>query len=225
MSENGLACSNLTFQRPGSGTILDGVDAAFASGQSSLVTGPTGAGKSTLLHLLGGMLRPTSGDVRTDGRPVSRLPVAHLDLWRRNVGMVFQHLHLLSDLTVLENVLLPHIPRSSAWSDLTADAEALLARLDLGARRQAAVRELSGGQRQRVAIARALMIRPRFFLLDEPTSFQDDTWTARLIGILSETADQGSCVVVCSHDRRLLEAREVFHHRYRLFNRRLETCS
>ncbi|MFZ1987047.1 MAG: ATP-binding cassette domain-containing protein [Desulfatitalea sp.] len=224
MSAAGLMCRSLTFARPATGAVLDRIDALFACGRATLVTGRTGAGKSTLLHLLGGLLRPTSGEVWADGEPVSRWPAPHQDRWRRQVGMMFQHLHLLSDLSVLENVLLPCVPREAAWSENSARAELLLERLGLAPMRHAPPRRLSGGQRQWVALARALINRPRFLLLDEPSAFQDDDQTRRLLDLLAETAGQGSCLVVCSHDPRLRAAAGVFPVRHRLDQGRLEAA-
>jgi ABC-type lipoprotein export system ATPase subunit len=222
MSGAGLMCRDLIFSRPGSGMVLDRVDATFECGRPTLVLGPTGSGKSTLLHLLGAMLRPTSGEVRADGQAISRWTEPFRDVWRRQVGMVFQHLHLLPDLTVLENVLLPFIPRGSDVSELIHDAQELLERMDLAAARDVPLHTLSGGQRQRVALIRALLGRPRFILFDEPTSFQDDGQSAVLMGLLSESAAQGACIVVCSHDIRLRHDKQGFYRTYRLHRGRLE---
>lgn len=224
MTLNGLTCHELSFQRPGH-IVLHGVAAAFEAGRATLVMGATGAGKSTLLHLLGGILRPTSGEILADGQSVSRWPEFHLEAWRRQVGLVFQHLHLLPDLTVLDNVLLPCIPRRSSWTQWTQAALDLLARLGLSPLAHQPLGQLSGGQRQRVGLARALIVRPRFLLLDEPTSFQDDTQTQGLLTQLAESTDQGACVVVCSHDPRLRSAHTLFAKKYHLDQGRLEASS
>jgi len=222
MSGAGLVCRDLIFSRPGAGVVLDRVDATFECGRPTLVRGPTGSGKSTLLHLLGAMLRPTSGEVRADGQAVSRWSEPFRDVWRRQVGMVFQHLHLVPDLTLLENVLLPFIPRGADVSGYIRDAQELLERMDLAAARDAPLHTLSGGQRQRVALIRAMLGRPRFLLLDEPTSFQDDGQSAVLMGLLSASAEQGTCIVVCSHDIRLRHATQLFYRTYHLHRGRLE---
>lgn len=222
MESPGLFCSNLNFAWPGNRPVLDGLQATFAAGRPALVTGPTGSGKSTLLHLLGALLKPTGGEIQADGRPVSRWSEPHREVWRRRVGMVFQHLHLVPDLTVLENVLLPFIPRTMDWADLVQMAGALLDRLDLASTCEDALHMLSGGQRQRVALARALVGDPAYLLLDEPTSFQDDSQTRSVLALLSERADQGACVVVCSHDMRLREGPPLFACTYRLHQGRLE---
>lgn len=216
MQRSGLHCRQLSFVRPDQKRVLEQVDAHFAPGEATLISGPTGAGKSTLLHLLAGLLRPTGGEVWADGAPVSRWPAPHRDRWRRKVGMLFQHLNLLPDLTVVENVVLPCIPTATSYSEVARRARVLLERLDIDAYDQEAVRTLSGGEQQRVAIARALIVEPHFLLLDEPTSFQDDAATRCLITLIAEAAGAGACVVVCTHDVRMRNSERSFRNRYRL---------
>ncbi len=203
----GLTCRRLDFRWPGNHAddplILASVEAHFSPGTVSLVTGNTGSGKSTLLHLLAGLLRPTAGEVRADSQPVSRWPSRHRDPWRQQVGIVFQHLALIPDLTVAENLLLPLIPRQFAWSRMQADIHRQLADADLSDLAKTPASHLSGGQRQRVAVARALVAHPRFLLADEPTAFQDDDHAARIGALLGTAAREGTVVVVCSHDPRL----------------------
>ena len=206
----GLSCNGLDFYWPtghaGGLPVLKSVDAWFPSGSVSLVTGKTGAGKSTLLHLLAGLLRPTAGEVWADGKPVSRWPNRHRTRWRRQVGMVFQHLALVPDLSVAENLLLPLIPRQLAWPVMQTTIDRQLASAGLSALAGMPVKTLSGGQRQRLAIARALVGSPRFILADEPTAFQDDDHATEIAGQLADAARQGAIVVVCSHDPRLRNA-------------------
>lgn len=203
----GLACRQLDFRWPGKQAeeplVLASVEAVFSTGTISLVTGETGAGKSTLLHLLAGLLRPTAGEVWADGQPVSRWPARHRDPWRQQVGLVFQHLAVVPDLSVAENLLLPLIPRNISWSRMQNDIARQLADCDLSELADTSAGALSGGQRQRVAIARALVDRPRFILADEPTAFQDDDHTAKIITQLCAAARDGAVVVICSHDSRL----------------------
>jgi len=201
--------------------VLDGIEAHFPCGRAALITGPTGAGKSTLLHLLGGLLGPTSGEVWADGQPVSRWSAPHRERWRRGVGIVFQHPHLLDDISLLENVLLPCIPRPEVWPAALGDARRLLARLGLEAMGEKTPARLSGGERQRAALARALIGQPRFLLLDEPSAFQDDGRVQGLLELLKEAIDQGCCLVVCSHDPRLASA-DLFQGRFQLARGRLE---
>ena len=225
MTGPGLACRDVSLVRAGpSGeprTVLDGVSAAFRRGRVSLVAGPMGAGKSSLLQLLGGLLRPTAGEVLADGEPVSRWTAGHRDRWRRGVGYVFQQTHLWADLTGLENVLLPLVPRGGRLSALRARSNETLDRLgalDLAPRR---VRELSGGERQRVALARALVTRPSFLLVDEPTAHQDEEGVGLVLETLASAVEWDAVVVVASHDPRVLDA-PGFRDRRRLVRGRLE---
>ncbi|MCJ8502237.1 ABC transporter ATP-binding protein [Desulfatitalea alkaliphila] len=209
----GLACHGLRFGWPGEQgddrILLQAVTAWFQPGRVSLVTGATGAGKSTLLHLLGGLLRPVAGEVRAEDQPVSRWPARHRDPWRRRVGMVFQHLALVPDLSVAENLLLPLVPRGMKWSAMQAAITRQLEAVELGQLAAKPVYTLSGGQRQRLAIARALVGAPRFVLADEPTAFQDDRQAARICAQMGAVARTGVVVVIGSHDPRLRNASEV----------------
>ncbi len=211
--KTGLTCRRLDFRWPGEQAhepfVLASVDAAFSPGAVSLITGETGAGKSTLLHLLAGLLQPTAGEVWADGQPVSRWPARHRDPWRRQVGIVFQHLAVMPDLSVAENLLLPLIPRNIAWSCMQDDIRRQLVLADLSDLSDTPARTLSGGQRQRLAIARALVARPRFILADEPTAFQDDDHAAQIGSLLRAAASEGAVVIICSHDRRLRESADV----------------
>lgn len=209
----GLACRRLDFRWPGKHAhnplVLRSVEATFSPGTVSLVTGKTGAGKSTLLHLLAGLLRPTAGEVRADSQPVSRWPAHHRDSWRRQVGIVFQHLALMPELTVAENILLPMIPRNTAWNSKQNELRRQLVDAGLSSLAGTPAKALSGGQRQRLAIARALAGRPRFLLADEPTAFQDDNHALRIRAQLRTVAREGAVVVICSHDPRMRKSDKV----------------
>ena len=204
---DGLTCHGLDFQWPEKGetegTVLRGIEAQFHPGSITLVTGETGAGKSTLLHILAGLLRPTAGEVRADGDPVSRWAVHHRNRWRQQVGIVFQHLALIPDLSVADNLLLRLLPRKMSAIRMKRDIVRQLAEVDLSDAAASPARELSGGQRQRLAIARALVGRPRFVLMDEPTAFQDDDHASLVVSKLKAAAKEGAVAVVCSHDSRL----------------------
>lgn len=212
----GLVCRGLDFRWPDDAgtprTVLTSVNVGFAPGTVSLITGATGAGKSTLLHLLGGLLRPTAGEIWADGQAVSRWPPSHRDPWRRRVGIVFQHLALASDLTAAENLLLPLLPRAIPWTHMQTDIRRQLAEADLIEQAGSPVRRLSGGQRQRLALARALVGAPRFILADEPTAFQDDGHAAWMRGRLRTAAEQDAVVVVCSQDPRWRRSSIVDQH-------------
>jgi ABC-type lipoprotein export system ATPase subunit len=225
MADKGLVCRRLSYHHPGGVPVLDHLEACFPGGAMTLVTGPTGAGKSTLLHLLGGLLRPTGGLILADDQPVSRWRAGHRDRWRRCVGVAFQHMHLIHELTVLENILLPLIPQSLTWSGCLEQAGPLLAQMNLAELAQTPVGRLSGGQRQRTAVARAMVRQPRFLLLDEPTAFQDDDATRSLLALWMAMAAQGACVIVCSHDVRLISAAGIFTRVWRLDQGRILSIS
>lgn len=200
--------------------MLRHIDACFEGGELALVTGRTGAGKSTLMHILAGLIRPTRGRVLADGRPVSRWNSRHRDAWRRGVGIVFQQLCLLEELTLLENVMLPLVPRISSVSTLRRRGMEMLTALDLECCSGERPATLSGGERQRVALARALVANPDFILADEPTAFQDSDGVSRIMALLEMHAATGAVVIVCSHDVRLWQERQ-FEARYHLTEGRL----
>ena len=180
-----------------------------AKGEQWLVLGPSGSGKTTLLHLLAGLVRPTRGSVQICGQLLPALSGSELDRFRgRHIGMVFQRLHLLSSLDVLDNLLL-----AGYLAGLPEDrgrALEVLDRLGLGGHATRMVRTLSQGEAQRVAIARALVNRPAVLLADEPTSSLDDASCDRVLDLLTEaSADAGATLVVATHDRRVRERFEA----------------
>jgi putative ABC transport system ATP-binding protein len=169
--------------------------------------GPTGSGKSTLLYVLSALLRPSAGEVFATGQPISRWTSTHQDRWRQQVGICFQRFELWPELTALENVMVPLLPRYMSVSALRARARSALERTaaaDLAPRPSG---ELSSGEQQRVALARALVTGPSYLLADEPTAHQDDHGTATVLNALTEEAARGAAVVVTSHDPRLTEHR------------------
>jgi len=184
------------------GATLDVLERDFLA-----LVGPSGSGKSTLLHLLAAVDRPTAGSVRMRGSEVSALPdrlrARHRLL---NVGLVFQRFHLLPMLTALENVELPMAEAGVRPAEREARAAELLARVGLGDRLRHRPGELSGGQQQRVAIARALANRPPLLLADEPTGELDRTTGEGIRRLFAELRDDGTAIVVATHDVHLAEA-------------------
>ena len=203
MTSAGLTCRALGFRhRNADGApkpVLASINAHFAAGEVAWISGPTGAGKSTLLHLLAGLRRPSEGEILADDQPVSRWLAAHRDRWRRHLGIIFQQDHLVAGLSILENVMLPLIPRSTDLRALRARAHESLQAVDLedGAARRPA--ELSGGERQRAAAARALVAAPRYLLVDEPFAHQDDAHARDLLDLLYARARQGATVIIAAH--------------------------
>jgi putative ABC transport system ATP-binding protein len=189
---------------------LRGVSLAVDRGEFVVVAGPSGSGKSTLLHVMGGLDRPTSGDVLLGGTRVDEMSDDDLTLHRRRqIGFIFQFFHLLPALSAGENVALPMLLEGRSPADVREDVDAALARVGLAARAAHRPRELSGGEQQRVAIARALVNRPSLVLADEPTGNLDSATGGEVLELLRETAsDYGAAVVMVTHDRRAARAGE-----------------
>jgi putative ABC transport system ATP-binding protein len=202
-----LVCEDIGLLRRGwdgsQRAVLNGVSAAFHAGQLTLVSGRTGAGKSTLLHILAGLLRPSQGQVLADDAPVSRWNTAHRDRWRRKVGIVFQHPRLLNELTVLENVILPIIPRVSSIALLRRRGYEALESLGISHLAGQPGFALSGGEQQRVSIARAIVSQPEILIADEPTAHQDETGAAAIIHRLTEWKRPHTIAIIAAHDARL----------------------
>jgi len=183
---------------------VDGVDLDVAPGETLAVMGPSGCGKSTLLHLLGGLDRPTAGEIWLAGQRADRLTERALARMRRDaVGFVFQAFHLMDELTAVENVELPALlagrpPRAARR--LAAD---LLERVGLADRATFLPAALSGGQRQRVAIARALANEPVVVLADEPTGNLDSAATLELLRLFESLHVAGQTLVIVTHDSRI----------------------
>src|SRR5690242_11987154 len=149
---------------------LDAVDLEIAPGEMVSIVGPSGSGKSTLLNLIGGLDRPSSGEIRIDGRSVAELSDDQLTRLRRDkIGFIFQFFNLLPSLTCMENVALPLHLKGIPRKETAKRARELLELVQLGQRFDHLPDELSGGERQRVAIARALAFYPPILLADEPT--------------------------------------------------------
>ena len=183
---------------------VDEVDLDVACGESLAVMGPSGCGKSTLLHLLGGLDRPSGGELWLAGRRVDQCSERALARLRRHdIGFVFQAFHLMEELTAQENVELPGLlaGRPPRWARRRA-AE-LLEQVGLAGRAHHLPSALSGGQRQRVAIARALANKPRLVLADEPTGNLDSAATAEVLRLFESLHASGLTLVVVTHDERI----------------------
>ncbi|WP_043487009.1 MULTISPECIES: ABC transporter ATP-binding protein [Streptomyces] len=183
---------------------VDGVDLDVPTGQTLAVTGPSGCGKSTLLQLLGGLDRPTEGEVWLGGRRVDDLGERALArLRRRAVGFVFQAYHLMDELTAAENVELPALLAGVSPRTARRRAAELLGHVGLADRARHLPSELSGGQRQRVAIARALVNKPLVVLADEPTGNLDSAATHDILRLFDELRAAGQTLVMVTHDERV----------------------
>ena len=187
---------------------LDDVTLTIARGEMVSVIGPSGSGKSTLLNLVGGLDRPTAGQVRIDGEALAALSDDGLTRVRRDtIGFIFQFFNLLPTLSCLENVGLPLHLRGWPRKKVDDRARELLTLVQLGDRMTHLPEELSGGERQRVAIARALSIYPPILLADEPTGNLDTSTGAEILSLIRDVHTRlGSTVVIVTHDMKVAES-------------------
>jgi ABC-type lipoprotein export system ATPase subunit len=184
---------------------VDGVDLDVGAGETVAVLGPSGCGKSTLLHLLGGLDRPSGGEVSLNGRRIDDLGEKALARLRRTaVGFVFQAFHLMEELTAIENVELSALLAGRSPRAARRRAEELLEQVGLTDRARFLPSALSGGQRQRVAIARALSNEPLVVLADEPTGNLDSAATLDVLRLFERLHQSGQqTLVVVTHDARI----------------------
>jgi lipoprotein-releasing system ATP-binding protein len=183
--------------RTGELPILHDVNLTMSGGEAAAVIGPSGSGKSTLLHLLGGLDRPTTGDIVVNGqRPLSMDSTRLAKFRNRTVGFVFQDHHLLPQCTVLENVLIPTLADGGATKALEDRARGLLDKVGLASRLTHRPSELSGGERQRVALARALIQEPALLLCDEPTGNLDPKSASVVADMLLELGRHPSVMLI-----------------------------
>lgn len=186
--------------------ILENIDLEVRSGESVGILGPSGSGKTTLLNLIGTLDRPTSGKATLRGQDLTRLDEKDLsDLRNREIGFIFQLHHLLPQLSILENVLVPTVVRAGANGE-EAHAKALLDRVGLGHRLHYRPGQISGGERQRAAVVRALINRPSLLLADEPTGALDQESAASLFDLLLElNREEGLTLICVTHSLPLAE--------------------
>ncbi len=186
-------------------TALDHVNVRLNEGEFVAIQGTSGSGKSTLLNLLGGLDRPTTGEVLFDSTPLGPLTKKQMARYRRDsVGMIFQNFNLITTMTAAENVRLALAFGGVRGSERRQRAGELLARVGLAGRIEHRPLELSGGEQQRVAIARALANRPRVLLADEPTGNLDSTRARELLALLREMVErEGLTVLLVTHDHEL----------------------
>ena len=186
--------------------ILHGIDLRLERGEFAALIGPSGSGKSTLLNLIGLLDRPSGGQLFIDGQETGQLDDTGLTRLRgQRIGFVFQHHHLISAFTALENVAMPLlVARGRPDADMFAQAGQLLDQVGLAERKQNLANQLSGGQQQRVAIARALAMSPSLVLADEPTGNLDTHSADDVFALLREVNTRlNTTFLIVTHDRRL----------------------
>ncbi len=194
-----------SYGTPGTATerkVLNGLSLGVQSGESLAVTGPSGSGKTTLLNLIAALDRPDTGRILFDGTDLSSLSDAELDVFRsKSVGLVFQLHHLLPQLTLMENVLVPALAGfRKVPQEIVERGEGLVKRMGLWDMRHQRPGELSGGECQRAAVARALINDPLVLLADEPTGALDQANARNLTDLLLEVSkEQGRTLIVVTH--------------------------
>lgn len=187
--------------------VLKGINLDMKSGDFFALMGPSGSGKSTVLNIVGALIAASSGDIIVDGKNLSALNDNELtDIRRHSVAWIFQDFNLISNLTALENVVIPLNLAGVTGPEAEETAYSLLERVGLGDRVEHFPDELSGGQQQRVAIARALANKPVLLLADEPTGNLDSHTGLEVIQLFKELAGQGMAILMVSHDVALAHA-------------------
>jgi putative ABC transport system ATP-binding protein len=183
-------------------TVLKGLDLQVRNGEFIAVMGPSGSGKSTLLYNISGMDTMTAGDVRFAGHDLAGLSQKELARLRLTaMGFIFQHVHLLKNLSLLDNVVLPaYLAGLAPRRELNERALALMARTGVAELADRDVAQASGGQLQRIGICRALINHPKMLLGDEPTGALDSSAAAEIMDILGELNTEGTTIMVVTHD-------------------------
>ena len=200
-------CKQYTMSQQITVNALSHVDLRVERGEFIAIMGPSGSGKSTLLHLLGGMDRPTSGEIILDGQRMFALGERRLTLLRRRkVGFIFQFFNLIPTLDVEENVLLPVLIDGKDKKQYMSKLDELLNLVGLDGRRRHRPGQLSGGEQQRVSIARALIAEPNIILADEPTGNLDSVMGLEIIQLLKHlSTNYQQAIVTVTHDPRVAD--------------------
>jgi len=176
---------------------LDGVSLDIVRGEFAVIMGPSGSGKSTLLHLIGGLDRPTSGELLVDQRLVGQMADDQVTLFRRTrIGFIFQFFNLLPTLSALENVALPFVLDGRSKEEAEQRAKMLLDKVGLENRKDHLPEEMSGGEIQRIAVARALAFDPPILLADEPTGNLDSRTGESILSLLHQINREAGCTIV-----------------------------
>lgn len=191
---------NVSKRYPGGHDGLKNVSLEIPQGEMAFLTGHSGAGKSTLLKMIGLVERSTQGQIRVNGRNLSRLKSKQIAYHRRDVGMIFQDHRLLNDRTVFDNVALPLIARGTGHNETGRKVRAALDKVNLLHKEKSFPITLSGGEQQRVGIARAIVGRPPIVLADEPTGNLDPELSWEIMDLFEQFNRVGVTLLIASHD-------------------------
>ena len=187
--------------KPDEMTALHDVSVQVDRGRMTVLKGPSGSGKTSLLSAIGCMSRPTEGRIFIDGKDVVKLPEKFLaDMRRKKFGFIFQQFHLIRNLSVHDNILLPLYPTDMMPAKMKKRALAIMNKFSIAGKVNLKVKNLSGGEQQRVAIARALINDPAVIIADEPTAHLDKKLSAEFMAILGALCDEGRTVIIATHD-------------------------
>lgn len=201
--------------------VLLGADLSIEEGDFVSINGPSGSGKSTLLHILGGLQHPDKGKVVLDGKPLYSHSDRELaEIRNERIGFIFQFHYLLSDFTVIENVMIPLLIKGKRKKEAQEKAKELLSMVDLTNRAHHRPKTLSGGERQRVAVLRAVINEPSLLLADEPTGDLDWAHTNTILQMLTDlNINKGMTIIIVTHNKRVAK---IAKKTYNLIEGRLE---
>lgn len=181
--------------------VLKNISFLVKENDFTILRGPSGSGKSTILSIIGGLIKPTKGEVFVDGKSIAKLPDKFASLVRQEkIGFIFQKFNLIHELNTIDNITIPLLPGKLSRLEIEKRAEEILDDLSILNKKNVLVKKLSGGEQQRVAIARALINRPKIILADEPTANLDKKLSLSFIQIIKELKQKGITILLASHD-------------------------
>lgn len=181
--------------------VLKNISFKVAENNLTILRGPSGSGKSTILSIVGGLVKPTNGEVIVDDKSIAKLPDKFSAMLRQEkIGFIFQKFNLIPDLSAINNIVIPLIPSKLSRQEIEIRAEKIMNNFSISEKKNILVKNLSGGEQQRVAIARALINNPKIVLADEPTANLDEKLSISFIEILRDLKDKGITILLASHD-------------------------
>ncbi len=187
--------------RPDESHVLKDITFSVKKNNFTILRGPSGSGKSTILSIIGGLIKPTSGEVIVDGKSIAKLPDKFAaNLRSEKIGFIFQKFNLIHDLSAIDNIIIPLLPSKLHKSEIIERAENIMNELSISDKKDLLIKKLSGGEQQRVAIARALINKPKIILADEPTANLDKKLSLAFLEIIKQLKEKGLTILLASHD-------------------------